>query len=221
MQKTNHIPPFIIYQLSTGLTKRASTSILTNLCRFIPSGQPKDGLSVAPWLFSRAVHAAGGHSHNAISRAADVEPTCRNIPDSSRTCSTHFPPGRQELWRAYYISPPKSSLALYLAQEPAQGLVTVLQSSQTFSHELSFVPGTGIRLESLKVSGGGRKSLLLRFLSLLYHFQLLSRFFRSQGILRSLPDLFASQSCWVNSHFAYCCHITFFPQFICILKHQI
>lgn len=135
---------------------------------------------------------AGGYSHNAISTGAVEEPKCSSISrqlwDSGR-CSTHFPPGRQELWRAYCISPPKSSLALYSSQEPPQEADTALQSSQTFAHELSFVPGTVIRLESLEVSCGGRKRSVLSFL--LYHLQLLSRFVRLQGILRSLADLFA------------------------------
>lgn len=131
-------------------------------------------------------------THNAFSSAAVVELMCSNnsrqLQGSSR-CSMPFPPRRQDLWRAFYVSPPKSSLAPYSSQQPAQDADTVLQSSQTFAHELSFVPGTVIRLESLEVSHGGRKSLVLSFL--LDHFQLLSRFFRSQGILRSLPDLFA------------------------------
>lgn len=131
-------------------------------------------------------------THYAFSSGAVVEPSSSNnsrLLQGSSRCSVHFPPGRQELWRAHYVSPPKSSLALCSSQQPAQDAGTELQSSQSFAHELSFVPGTAIRLESLEVSHGGRKSWGSSFL--LDHFQLLSRFFRCQGILRSLPDLFA------------------------------
>lgn len=56
------------------------------------------------------------------------------------------------------MSPPKSSLALYSSQEPAQDVDTVLQSSHTFARELSFVPGTVIRLESCQLPMGVKRA---------------------------------------------------------------
>lgn len=185
---------FMIFQLSTKLTGRASTSILAYLCHLIPSIQHKDGQPVAPLLcLAELCMLAGGYYYTQCLQQrgcdrAQCSNNSRQLRGSSR-CSRHFPPRRQELWRAYNVSPPKSSLALYSSQQPAQDADTALQSSQTFARELSFVPGTVIRLESLEVSYGGQKSSVLSLL--LDHFQLLSRFFRSQGILRHKPDLFA------------------------------
>lgn len=104
-------------------------------------------------------------------------PCAAAIPHSSGAPAGAARPsllGKQELWRAHYVSPPKSSLAPYSSQQPAQGAGTELQSSQRFARELSFVPGAAIRLESVEASCEGQKSWGLSFL--LDHFQLLSRF---------------------------------------------
>ena len=128
LQKRNLAPRPPFYYIFSWpydeLTSRADISILAYSYHLLSSVQHEDGQpEETSSRLAELCTVVGSYPSNVIRSNAVAQPTCRNTWRQlwgSGRCGSCFPPGRQELQREHYFSPPKSSLALCLSQESSQ-----------------------------------------------------------------------------------------------------